>query len=70
MLSTVDLAERYIPTEPMKIYNTLMMPNPRRVRLFLAEKDIAVPYEEVDIGKVVNRGPEFRKKNKGDGPRA
>jgi glutathione S-transferase len=54
----------------MKIYNTLMMPNPRRVRLFLAEKDIAVPYEEVDIGKVVNRGPEFRKKNKGDGPRA
>ena len=47
----------------MKIYNSSTAPNPRRVRIFLAEKEIAVPYEEVDIGKAVNRGPEFRKKN-------
>ncbi len=47
----------------MKIYNTSTAPNPRRVRIFLAEKGIQVPYEEVDIVKAVNRGPEFRKKN-------
>src|SRR5260370_12860115 len=47
----------------MKISHSSMAPNPRRVRIFLGEKDIAVPYEEVDIGNAVNRGPEFRKKN-------
>jgi glutathione S-transferase len=47
----------------MKIYNSTTAPNPRRVRIFLAEKDIQVPYEEVDIAKAVNRAPEFRKKN-------
>jgi len=47
----------------VKIYNSSTAPNPRRVRIFLAEKGIQVPYEEVDIGKAVNRSPEFRKKN-------
>lgn len=47
----------------MKIYNSATAPNPRRVRIFLAEKGVQVPYEEVDIGKAVNRSPEFRKKN-------
>lgn len=47
----------------MKIYNTATAPNPRRVRVFLAEKGVQVPYEEVDIVKAVNRGLEFRKKN-------
>ncbi len=47
----------------MKIYNSSTAPNPRRVRIFLAEKGITVPYEEVDIVKAVNRTPEFRKKN-------
>ncbi len=47
----------------MKIYNSPMAPNPRRVRIFLAEKGIQVPYEDIDIGKAVNRQPEFRKKN-------
>ena len=32
----------------MKIYNSSTAPNPRRVRVFLAEKGIQVPYEEVD----------------------
>jgi glutathione S-transferase len=49
--------------ETMKIYNSSTAPNPRRVRVFLAEKGIEVPYEEVDLVKAVNRGPEFRKKN-------
>jgi len=47
----------------MKIYDSKTAPNPRRVRIFLAEKGIQVPYEEVDINNAVNRGPEFRKKN-------
>lgn len=47
----------------MKIYDSSTAPNPRRVRIFLAEKGITVPYEQVDLGKAVNRGPEFRKKN-------
>ena len=47
----------------MKIYESHNAPNPRRVRMFLSEKGIQVPYEEVDIGKAVNRGEEFRKKN-------
>ncbi|HTW88787.1 MAG TPA: glutathione S-transferase family protein [Candidatus Binataceae bacterium] len=47
----------------MKIYSSSTAPNPRRVRIFLAEKGIQVPYEEVDIVKAVNRGPEFLKKN-------
>jgi glutathione S-transferase len=47
----------------MKIYNSPTAPNPRRVRVFLAEKGVQVPSEDVDIGKAVNRQPEFRKKN-------
>jgi glutathione S-transferase len=47
----------------MKIYDSQGAPNPRRVRIFLAEKGIQVPYEQVDIGAAVNRGAEFRKKN-------
>lgn len=33
----------------MKIIETHAAPNPRRVRIFLAEKGIAVPFEEVDL---------------------
>ncbi len=47
----------------MKIYESHAAPNPRRVRIFLAEKGLKVPYEEVDIGKAVNRGEDFRRKN-------
>lgn len=47
----------------MKIYDSQAAPNPRRVRVFLAEKGIQVLYEPVDIVKAVNRGPEFRKIN-------
>ncbi len=47
----------------MKIYDSQTAPNPRRVRIFLAEKGIDVPYEQVDIVAAANRAPEFRVKN-------
>ncbi len=47
----------------MKIYEFTMAPNPRRVRVFLAEKGIKVPYEQVDIAAGKNRAPEFLKIN-------
>jgi glutathione S-transferase len=47
----------------MKIYDSHNAPNPRRVRMFLAEKGIEVPYEQVDIGQRVNRGADFQKIN-------
>jgi glutathione S-transferase len=47
----------------MKIYDSKTAPNPRRVRVFLAEKGIEVALEEVDIVAAQNRSEEFRKKN-------
>jgi len=47
----------------MKLYDSQMAPNPRRVRVFLAEKGVAVPTEQVDIATAANRQPEFRAKN-------
>jgi glutathione S-transferase len=47
----------------MKIHEFTMAPNPRRVRVFLAEKGIEVPCAQVDIGKGENRKPEFLAKN-------
>ena len=46
----------------MKLY-TSVGPNPRVVRMFLAEKGIDLPMEEIDIRKAVNRQPEFLTKN-------
>jgi hypothetical protein len=34
---------------PVKLYNHALAPNPRRVRIFAAEKGIELPLEEVDI---------------------
>lgn len=39
----------------MKLYDGGRAPNPRRVRIFLAEKGIAVPTEQVDLGKLEQR---------------
>jgi len=47
----------------MKLYDSAMAPNPRRVRIFLAEKGIEVPIVPVDIGKAENRKPEFLARN-------
>ncbi|MFP6626673.1 MAG: glutathione S-transferase family protein [Deltaproteobacteria bacterium] len=47
----------------MKLYDSTIAPNPRRVRMFLAEKGIEVPLEEVDINHAENRKPPFLAKN-------
>jgi len=47
----------------MKLYDSAMAPNPRRVRIFLAEKGIEVPTVQVDIGTAENRKPEYLAKN-------
>jgi glutathione S-transferase len=39
----------------MKLYDGGRAPNPRRVRIFLAEKGINVPAEQVDLGKLEQR---------------
>lgn len=47
----------------MKILETRLAPNPRRVRMFLAEKGITVAYEEHDLMKGALKTPEFTKLN-------
>lgn len=47
----------------MKLLEYTAAPNPRRVRVFLAEKGIEVPTEQVDIGKAENREPPYLAKN-------
>lgn len=43
----------------MKLYNLSPGMNPRRVRIFLAEKGIELPLVEVDMMKGENKTPEF-----------
>ena len=47
----------------MILYDYPGGPNPRRVRIFLAEKGISVPMETVDILNRRNRQPDFLEKN-------
>ncbi len=47
----------------MKLYEFTQAPNPRRVRIFLAEKGITVPLQQVNIAAGENRKPEFLKIN-------
>ena len=44
----------------MKLYDYTMAPNPRRVRIFLAEKGIEIEKVQVDIPAGENLAPEFR----------
>jgi glutathione S-transferase len=43
----------------MKLYDGGRAPNPRRVRIYLAEKDIAVPMEQVDLGAMAQKSVAF-----------
>jgi glutathione S-transferase len=43
----------------MKILQSKVAPNPRRVRIFLAEKGIQVPFEDVDLAQMAHKTPEF-----------
>jgi glutathione S-transferase len=47
----------------MKIIETRQAPNPRRVRVFLAEKGITVAFEELDLMKGALKTPEFTRLN-------
>ncbi len=48
----------------MKLYQTTQAPNPRRVRMFLAEKGISdIEFIELNLQRGDNLSPEFRQKN-------
>ena len=47
----------------MKLYDGGRAPNPRRVRIFLAEKGISVPLVPVDMGAMGHRSPEVASRN-------
>ncbi len=47
----------------MKLYEFTQAPNPRRVRVFLAEKGISVPSVQVNLGTADNRKADFLKIN-------
>src|SRR5262249_516075 len=43
----------------MKLYDSKLAPNPRRARIFLAEKGISVPTEQIDITTQQHKTPEY-----------
>lgn len=47
----------------MKLYEFKRAPNPRRVRVFLKEKGIEMPTEQVDLFKGEHKTPEHLKRN-------
>ena len=47
----------------MKLIETAPAPNPRRVRIFLAEKDIDIPTEQIDLAALDQKKPEFEELN-------
>jgi glutathione S-transferase len=47
----------------VKLYNSNLAPNPRRVRIFLAEKGLTLPMASVDLGKLEQRGATFSRVN-------
>ena len=47
----------------MKLYDGGRAPNPRRVRVFLAEKGLSVPLVPVDMGAMGHKGAELTSRN-------
>jgi glutathione S-transferase len=43
----------------MKLYDGGRAPNPRRTRIFLAEKGIKLPIEPIDLGSMQHRSPDY-----------
>jgi glutathione S-transferase len=43
----------------MKLYDGGRAPNPRRTRIFLAEKGIKIPTEQIDLGKLQQRSDAY-----------
>ena len=48
----------------MKVYNSFG-PNPRALRMFLAEKGLTVPMQDVDLMAAENRKPPYTERNPG-----
>ena len=51
----------------MKIYDFALAPNPRRLRIFVAEKGLKIPTEQINILEGQNRTPEMLAKNPAGG---
>ena len=51
----------------MKLYSHALAPNPRRVRIFAAEKGIELALQDIDILAGESRTPEFLAKNSSGG---
>ncbi|MEN7343650.1 MAG: glutathione S-transferase [Pseudomonadota bacterium] len=47
----------------MLFYDCQPAPSPRRVRIFIAEKGLDIPVQEIDLGSGEHMTPEFRAKN-------
>jgi len=47
----------------MKLYDSPVAPNPRRVRIFLAEKGIEIPKVSVDLAKLEQKTPAYKAVN-------
>jgi glutathione S-transferase len=43
----------------MKLYDSRLAPNPRRTRIFLAEKGLTIPTEQVDMVAMQHKTPEY-----------
>jgi glutathione S-transferase len=43
----------------MKLFDGGRAPNPRRVKIFLAEKGLSVPMQQVDLGQMAHKSPEY-----------
>jgi glutathione S-transferase len=43
----------------MKLYDSKLAPNPRRARIFIAEKGITVPSEHIEIATMQHKTPEY-----------
>lgn len=47
----------------MRLYTTTRAPNPRRVDIFLAEKSVEIPREEIDINALQHKAEAFGRLN-------
>lgn len=47
----------------MKLYDLPASPNARRVRIFIAEKGLDIPKEEIDLSSGYHKTPEYLEKN-------
>ena len=52
-------AEKRTGVNEMKLYDSRQAPNPRRTRIFLAEKGIKLPTEQIDIMAMQHKTPEY-----------